>query len=629
MAMTASADAGTQKMTREEKKVIFASSLGTVFEWYDFYLYGTLASFIGAAFFSQYPETTRNIFVLLAFAAGFLVRPFGALVFGRLGDLVGRKYTFLVTIVIMGASTFLVGLLPGSATLGILAPTILIVLRMLQGLALGGEYGGAATYVAEHAPDNRRGFFTSWIQTTATLGLFLSLVVILLIQNMMTKEDFAAWGWRIPFLVSVLLLGISVWIRLQMNESPAFKRMKEEGKGSKAPLSEAFGQWKNAKIALIALFGLTAGQAVVWYCGQFYALFFLQNVLKVENESANIMVALSLLLGTGFFVFFGWLSDKIGRKPIIMAGLLLAVLTYFPLFKALTYAANPALAQAEQTIKATVTAAPGDCTFQFNPTGTSKFTNSCDIATAFLSRSSVPYEIVPGPAGTPATVKIGDMTVSSYDAAAAGTGAAAAASKFGHDMNVALQKAGFPLVRDPAKVPDSKLDAFAAANPELNLDVNAVRAGEKTTMPAADLVKNKLLTQAEADASGGAEQAVYTIPNGGAFKMVADPSAINWPLTIAILTLLVIYVTMVYGPIAAILVEMFPTRIRYTGMSLPYHIGNGWFGGLLPATVFALSAAKGDIYYGLWYPIIIAAMSFIVGMLFVRDRKNVDLHAVD
>ncbi|WP_420960611.1 MFS transporter [Brucella sp. IR073] len=629
MAMTASADAGTQKMTREEKKVIFASSLGTVFEWYDFYLYGTLASFIGAAFFSQYPETTRNIFVLLAFAAGFLVRPFGALVFGRLGDLVGRKYTFLVTIVIMGASTFLVGLLPGSATLGILAPTILIVLRMLQGLALGGEYGGAATYVAEHAPDNRRGFFTSWIQTTATLGLFLSLVVILLIQNMMSKEDFAAWGWRIPFLVSVLLLGISVWIRLQMNESPAFKRMKEEGKGSKAPLSEAFGQWKNAKIALIALFGLTAGQAVVWYCGQFYALFFLQNVLKVENESANIMVALSLLLGTGFFVFFGWLSDKIGRKPIIMAGLLLAVLTYFPLFKALTYAANPALAQAEQTIKATVTAAPGDCTFQFNPTGTSKFTNSCDIATAFLSRSSVPYEIVPGPAGSPATVKIGDMTVSSYDAAAAGTGAAAAASKFGHDMNVALQKAGFPLVRDPAKVPDSKLDAFAAANPELNLDVNAVRAGEKTTMPAADLVKNKLLTQAEADASGGAEQAVYTIPNGGAFKMVADPSAINWPLTIAILTLLVIYVTMVYGPIAAILVEMFPTRIRYTGMSLPYHIGNGWFGGLLPATVFALSAAKGDIYYGLWYPIIIAAMSFIVGMLFVRDRKNVDLNSVD
>ncbi|GGA91091.1 MFS transporter [Brucella endophytica] len=629
MTMTASADVGAQKMTREEKKVIFASSLGTVFEWYDFYLYGTLASFIGAAFFSQYPETTRNIFVLLAFAAGFLVRPFGALVFGRLGDLVGRKYTFLVTIVIMGASTFLVGLLPGSATLGILAPIILIVLRMLQGLALGGEYGGAATYVAEHAPNNRRGFFTSWIQTTATLGLFLSLIVILIIQNSMSKEAFADWGWRIPFLVSVLLLGISVWIRLQMNESPAFKRMKEEGKGSKAPLSEAFGQWKNAKIALIALFGLTAGQAVVWYCGQFYALFFLQNVLKVENESANIMVAISLLLGTGFFVFFGWLSDKIGRKPIIMAGLLLAALTYFPLFKALTYAANPALAQAEQTIKASVTAAPGDCTFQFNPTGTSKFTNSCDIATAFLSKSSVPYEIVPGPAGSPATVKIGDATVTSYDAATSGAGTAGAAAKFGHDMNLALQKAGFPLVRDAAKVPDSKLDAFAAANPELNLDVNAVRAGEKAMVPAADLVKSKLLTPAEAEAAGNADQAVYTIPNGGAFKMVADPDAINWPLTIAILTILVIYVTMVYGPIAAILVEMFPTRIRYTGMSLPYHIGNGWFGGLLPATVFALSAAQGDIYYGLWYPIIIAAMSFIVGIIFVRDTKNVDLHKVD
>ncbi|GAB1580101.1 MFS transporter [Phyllobacterium phragmitis] len=629
MTVTASADIGTQKMTREEKKVIFASSLGTVFEWYDFYLYGTLASFIGAAFFSQYPETTRNIFVLLAFAAGFLVRPFGALVFGRLGDLVGRKYTFLVTIVIMGASTFLVGLLPGSATLGILAPTILIILRMLQGLALGGEYGGAATYVAEHAPNNRRGFFTSWIQTTATLGLFLSLVVILFIQNMMSKEDFAAWGWRIPFLVSVLLLGISIWIRLQMNESPAFQRMKEEGKGSKAPLSEAFGQWKNAKIALIALFGLTAGQAVVWYCGQFYALFFLQNVLKVENVSANIMVAIALVLGTGFFVFFGWLSDKIGRKPIIMAGLLLAAVTYFPLFKALTYAANPALAQAQQTIRATVSAAPGDCTFQFNPTGTAKFNNSCDIATAFLSKASVPYETVAGPAGSPATVKIGDMTVQSFDAAAAGAGATAAAAKFAHDMNLALQKAGFPLVRDPAKVPDSKLDAFAAANPELGLDVNAIRAGEKTTMSTADLVASKLLTPAEAEALGGADQSVFTIPNGGAFKMVADPEAINWPLTIAILTLLVIYVTMVYGPIAAILVEMFPTRIRYTGMSLPYHIGNGWFGGLLPATVFALSAAKGDIYYGLWYPIIIAMMSFVIGMIFVRDRKNVDLHAVD
>ncbi len=631
MAVSSSADVGTQKMTSEERKVIFASSLGTVFEWYDFYLYGTLAAFIGAAFFNEYPEATRNIFVLLAFAAGFLVRPFGALVFGRIGDLVGRKYTFLVTIVIMGASTFLVGILPGSATLGIFAPIILIALRMLQGLALGGEYGGAATYVAEHAPNNRRGFFTSWIQTTATLGLFLSLLVILGIQAVLSKEAFAAWGWRIPFLVSIFLLGISVWIRMQMSESPAFKRMKEEGKTSKAPLSEAFGQWKNAKIALIALFGLTAGQAVVWYCGQFYALFFLQNVLKVENQSANIMVAIALLIGTGGFVFFGWLSDKIGRKPIIMAGLLLAAVTYFPLFKALTGAANPALAQAEQTIKATVTAAPGDCNFQFNATGTSKFTTSCDVATSFLAKSSVPYEIVQtAAAGTPATVTIGDSTIKSYDAVQAGADAAAKQSALSHDVNLALQKAGFPLVRDPAKVTDSKLDAFVAANPELQLNAEAIRGGDKTMVPAADLVKQKLLTQTEADGLGvSTDQAVYTIPNAGAFKMVADPAQVNWFLTIAILTILVIYVTMVYGPIAAILVEMFPTRIRYTGMSLPYHIGNGWFGGLLPAGVFALSAAKGDIYYGLWYPIIIASITFVIGMIFVKETKGVDLHKLD
>lgn len=629
MAVSSSADTGAHKMTREEKKVIFASSLGTVFEWYDFYLYGTLAAFIGATFFNEYPETTRNIFVLLAFAAGFLVRPFGALVFGRIGDLVGRKYTFLVTIVIMGASTFLVGILPGSASIGIAAPIILIALRMLQGLALGGEYGGAATYVAEHAPNNRRGFFTSWIQTTATLGLFLSLLVILGIQNVLSKEAFAAWGWRVPFIFSIVLLGISVWIRLQMNESPAFKRMKDEGKTSKAPLSEAFGQWKNAKIALIALFGLTAGQAVVWYCGQFYALFFLQNVLKVENQSANIMVAVALLIGTGFFVFFGWLSDKIGRKPIIMAGLLLAAVTYFPLFKALTHAANPALAQAEQSIRATVTAPPGDCNFQFNATGTAKFTSSCDIATSFLSRSSVPYDVVAGPEGQPATVKIGDMTVTSYDAAQAGAEATAKQGQFAHGVNVALQKAGFPLVRDPAKVPDSKLDAFVAANPELELKADAIRAGESTAMSTADLVKAKLLTAAEAETAGQAEQPVYTIPNAGAFKMVADPDRINWVMTIAILTVLVIYVTMVYGPIAAILVELFPTRIRYTGMSLPYHIGNGWFGGLLPATVFAMSAAKGDIYYGLWYPIVIAVMTLVIGLIFVKETKGVDLHALD
>ena len=626
MATTSVAETTDRGMTREEKKVIFASSLGTVFEWYDFYLYGSLAAFIGAAFFSDYPEATRNIFALLAFAAGFLVRPFGALVFGRIGDLVGRKYTFLVTIMIMGLSTFLVGILPGSASWGVAAPVILIALRMLQGLALGGEYGGAATYVAEHAPNDRRGFYTSWIQTTATLGLFLSLIVILVVQNWLGKDAFAAWGWRIPFVLSFVLLGISVWIRLSLSESPAFKKMKEEGKGSKAPLSEAFGQWKNARIALLALFGLTAGQAVVWYTGQFYSLFFLQNVLKVDGQSVNIMIAIALLIGSGFFVFFGWLSDKIGRKPIIMAGLALAILTYFPLFNALTHAANPALAQAEQTVRATVTAAPDDCTFQFNPVGTAKFNNSCDIATSFLSKSSVPYTVVDGPAGQPATIKIGDATITSYDATAAGANATAKGASFAHDMNLALQKAGFPLARDPAKVPDAKLDGFITANPELGLNAATVRAGDKTVTPVADLVKAKLLTAEQA--GGATEMPVYTVPSGGAFKMVANPSAINWPLTIAILTVLVIYVTMVYGPIAAILVEMFPTRIRYTGMSLPYHIGNGWFGGLLPATVFAMSAAKGDIYYGLWYPIAIAAMTLVIGIIFVRETKGVDLDAI-
>jgi MFS family permease len=564
MAMATTANGSSRGMTREEKKVIFASSLGTVFEWYDFYLYGSLAAFIGAAFFSEYPEATRNIFALLAFAAGFLVRPFGALVFGRIGDLVGRKYTFLVTILIMGFSTFLVGLLPGSASWGIAAPIILIVLRMLQGLALGGEYGGAATYVAEHAPDDRRGYYTSWIQTTATLGLFLSLIVILAIQGMMTKETFAAWGWRIPFLLSFILLGISVWIRLSLNESPTFQRMKAEGKGSKAPLTEAFGQWKNAKIALLALLGLTAGQAVVWYSGQFYALFFLQNVLKVDGVSVNIMIAIALALGTPFFVLFGWLSDKIGRKIIIMAGLALAIVTYFPLFKALTWAANPALATAQQNVRATVTAAPGDCRFQFNPTGTAKFTTSCDIATSFLTRNSVPYDVVTTAApGTAATVTLADTTVESFDAVAAGADAAAKGTAFNNAVFAALQANGYPLVQNAE----------------------------------------------------------------GAYSMVADPDAVSWPMTIAILFVLVLYVTMVYGPIAAILVEMFPTRIRYTGMSLPYHIGNGWFGGLLPATVFAMSAAAGDIYYGLWYPIAIAAMSLVIGTIFVRDTLGTDLHA--
>ncbi|RWX74547.1 MFS transporter [Neorhizobium lilium] len=619
--------AGTKAapMTREEKKVIFASSLGTVFEWYDFYLYGSLATYIGATFFTQYPEATRNIFTLLAFAAGFLVRPFGALVFGRLGDLVGRKYTFLVTILIMGASTFLVGVLPGAATIGIAAPIILIVLRLLQGLALGGEYGGAATYVAEHAPHGRRGYFTSWIQTTATLGLFLSLVVIIVVQTLMGNAAFAAWGWRIPFLVSVVLLGVSVWIRLKMNESPAFQKMKAEGKGSKAPLTEAFGQWSNAKIAIIALLGATMGQAVVWYGGQFYALFFLQNILKVDLQSANIMVAIALALAAPFFVVFGGLSDRIGRKPIIMAGLLIAAVTYMPLFKALTSMANPALAEAQATIRATVTADPADCKFQFNPTGTSKFTSSCDIATSFLTRNSVPYDVVPGPAGQPAVVKIADKTIASYDAIAAGADAKAKQSALEKNVNVALHDAGYPLKRGAIKVPDAKLDAFIAANPELGLDAAAIRGGEKATVPAADLVSQKLLTADEG--KGVTDMPVYTIANGGAFSMTADPAQVNWIGTIAVLFVLVLYVTMVYGPIAALLVELFPTRIRYTGMSLPYHIGNGWFGGLLPATAFAMSAAAGNIYYGLWYPIVFAAITLVIGMIFLPETKDRDINA--
>jgi uncharacterized integral membrane protein len=499
---------------------------------------------------------------------------------------------------------------------------------MLQGLALGGEYGGAATYVAEHAPDDRRGFYTSWIQTTATLGLFLSLIVILIVQGSISKESYAAWGWRIPFIVSFLLLAVSVWIRLSLSESPTFQKMKDEGKGSKAPLSEAFGQWKNAKIALLALLGLTAGQAVVWYNGQFYALFFLTNVLKVDAQSVNIMIAIALALGSIFFVVFGWLSDKIGRKPIIMAGLALAIVCTFPLFKALTRAANPALANAQQNTRATVTAAPGDCRFQFNPVGTAKFTTSCDIATSFLTKNSVPYEVLSTAApGTAASVKIGNETVDSYDAVAAGDQAKAKDAAFAKAINISLKDGGYPLKRAAIKVADQKLDAFIAANPELKLDAATIRGGEKAAVPTDQAVKDKLLTSDEA--AGAPEVTVYNIPGGGAFAMFADPAGINWPMTIGILFILILFVTMVYGPIAAILVEMFPTRIRYTGMSLPYHIGNGWFGGLLPATVFALSAYKGDIYYGLWYPVVIAAFTLVIGMIFVKDTLGTDLHAKD
>lgn len=547
-------DAKARPMTKEERKVIVASSLGTVFEWYDFYLFGSLAVIIGTNFFSQFPEGTRNIFALLAFAAGFLVRPFGALVFGRLGDLVGRKYTFLVTILIMGASTFVVGILPTSDTIGIAAPIILIILRMLQGLALGGEYGGAATYVAEHAPNGRRGFYTSFIQVTATAGLFLSLLVILFTRLAVGDAEFAAWGWRIPFLLSILLLGISVWIRLQMEESPAFQRMKAAGTESKAPLGEAFGQWKNAKIALFALLGLVMGQAVVWYTGQFYVLFFLGAVLKVDTFTQNMLVAWSLLLGSGGFVFFGWLSDKIGRKPIILGGCLLAAVTYFPLFHLLSKEANPDLARAHATIEVRVVTDPALCSFQFNPTGTSRFTQPCDIAKAALARASVNYTVEAAPAGTAATIRIANGTPITV----------AGNATFAADLNRQLTTAGYP----------------AASN--------------------ASVVKMS-----------------------GPFDIFREQPAV----LIGILTLMVIYVTMVYGPIAAALVELFPTRIRYTSMSLPYHIGNGWFGGLMPATAFAMIAQTGDVYYGLWYPVVIALATVVIGLFFVPETYKRDLFA--
>ena len=543
-------------MSPEERKVIFASSLGTVFEWYDFYLYGSLAAIIAKQFFSGLDAGSAFIFALLAFAAGFIVRPFGAIFFGRLGDMIGRKYTFLVTILIMGLSTFIVGILPTYASIGVAAPVILIALRLLQGLALGGEYGGAATYVAEHAPHGKRGAYTAWIQTTATLGLFLSLMVILGTRTVLGEEAFGDWGWRVPFIVSILLLAISVWIRLSMNESPAFQKMKAEGQTSKAPLTESFGQWKNLKIVILALVGLTAGQAVVWYSGQFYALFFLTQALKVDGATANIFVAVSLLIGTPFFIVFGSLSDKIGRKPIILAGCLLAALTYFPVFGALTKAANPALAEAQAKNKVVITADPAECSFQFNPTGTTKFTSSCDIAKQVLAGASVSYENAVAPAGTVASIKIGETAIPSYTSKG--------------------------LSADEAKKKDAEFKKLVAD------DLKA--AGYPTK---------------------------------------ADPARIDKVMVTIILTYLVLLVTMVYGPIAAMLVEMFPTRIRYTSMSLPYHIGNGWFGGLLPTTAFAIVAQTGNMYNGLWYPIIIAGATVVIGGLFIKETKDVDIYAND
>ncbi len=551
------AAAAPRRMTAKERKVIFASSLGTVFEWYDFYLYGSLAAVIAKQFFAGLDPTSAFIFALLAFAAGFFVRPFGALVFGRVGDMVGRKYTFLITIVIMGLSTFLVGVLPTYASIGVFAPAILIVLRLLQGLALGGEYGGAATYVAEHAPKGKRGAYTSWIQTTATLGLFLSLLVILGVRNSMSEQAFADWGWRIPFLVSIVLLVISVWIRLSLSESPAFQKIKSEGRTSRRPLTDSFAHWKNLKFVLIALFGLVAGQAVVWYSGQFYTLFFLTNVLKVDVTTANILIAISLVIGTPFFVVFGTLSDRIGRKPIIMTGLLLAALTYFPLFTALTDAANHELAQAQVKNQVVVTASRRDCSFGGNPVAREiDFRSSCDIAKRFLAQNSVSYESAVGRGS--ATVRIGETVIKAPRGVVQNhhftPESAAAIATFKKEVSAALKAAGYP---------------------------------------------NK-----------------------------ADPEKMNKPLIVAILSLLVIYVTMVYGPIAAALVELFPTRIRYTSMSLPYHIGNGWFGGLLPSISFAMVATNGNMYYGLWYPIVIAAATFVIGMLFFRETKDVDIYAM-
>ncbi len=583
--------AAPRPMSAEEKKVIFASSLGTVFEWYDFYLYGSLAAIIAKQFFSGLDEGSAFIFALLAFAAGFIVRPFGAIFFGRLGDMIGRKYTFLVTILIMGLSTFIVGILPNYASIGVAAPVILIALRMLQGLALGGEYGGAATYVAEHSPHGKRGAYTSWIQTTATLGLFLSLMVILGTRTMIGEAAFADWGWRVPFIVSILLLAVSVYIRLSMNESPAFAKMKAEGKTSKAPLSESFGQWKNLKIVILALIGLTAGQAVVWYSGQFYALFFLTQALKVDGATANIMVAISLMIGTPFFIFFGSLSDKIGRKPIIMAGCLLAVVTYFPVFTALTKAANPDLAAAQAANKVTVTADPAECSFQFNPTGTVKFTSSCDIAKQRLAGASVSYDNIVAPAGTPATIHVGETLVK--------------VKYTPEDVAAAKAKA------------DAKLAEVTAAQPQ---DPKALEAATKAVK---DLSNDKTVGATLLGANLGAALKAANYP------VKADMAKFDKVTVIAILTYLVILVTMVYGPIAAMLVEMFPTRIRYTSMSLPYHIGNGWFGGLLPTTAFAIVAQTGNMYNGLWYPIIVAGMTFVIGMLFVKETKDVDIYAND
>ena len=520
------------RFARDETRVIFASSLGTVFEWYDFYLYATLAPFFAALFFPSGNATAALLSAFVTYAAGFLVRPFGALVFGRVGDIVGRKYTFLVTIVFMGASTFAVGLLPTYSAIGWGAPILLVLLRLVQGLALGGEYGGAATYVAEHAAENRRGYATSWIQTTATLGFFLSLAVIYLCRANMTTQQFTQWGWRIPFLVSSVLLVVSIYIRLKLQESPVFQKIKSQGQTSKAPLTESFANWNNLKIVLLALIGATAGQGVVWYTGQFYALFFLIITLKVSYETAYLLIALSLIIGTPFFVLFGRLSDTIGRKKIIMAGCLIAALTYFPLFKGLTHYVNPALEEA--LAKTPVSVAATDCHLHIFVGPWSKFT-PCDRTKDFLTKQGISFATTEPAAGSPDSliVRVGTTEVKGWNES---------------EIKAALAAAGFPAS--------------------------------------------------------------------------ADKSRINYVMAELILVIMVLYVTMVYGPIAAFLVELFPARIRYTSMSLPYHIGNGWFGGMLPLLATAMVAAAGNIYYGLWYPILVAAMTFVVGTVWIKETKD-------
>jgi MFS family permease len=540
-------------MTREERRVIVASSLGTVFEWYDFYLYGALAAIIARQFFSPLDETSRFIFALLAFSAGFAVRPFGALFFGRLGDLVGRKHAFLVTIAVMGVSTTLVGLLPGYDTIGVTAPIVLIVLRLLQGLALGGEYGGAATYVAEHAPPGRRGLFTSWIQTTATVGLLLSLVVIFACRTLLGAR-FDAWGWRIPFLLSAVLLAISVYIRLRLRESPVFRRMKEEGKASRSPLTESFLRWGNLRVVLLVLFGAVAGQAVVWYTGMFYQLFFLTRTLKVPEGPADLMVAGALLLATPFFVVFGALSDRLGRKRLVLAGCALAALTYIPIFKQLTKAANPAIFDAARNSPVVVVASRSDCSFQFDPVGSRSFRSSCDIAKRWLARNAIPYRHEAAPAGTVASVQVGAaVMIPSFDGRVVGR---------------------------------AELEERTAAF----------------------------------------ERALSAAVAAAGYPAAADMSRVNVPMVVFLLFVLALYVTIVYAPIAAWLVELFPARIRYTSVSLPYHVGNGWFGGFLPFIAFAMVASTGDIYYGLWYPFVIAIMTAVVGTLFMPETKDREIH---